>query len=165
MASTVSPSSWRASCPTFRLADSRTRADRTARAAKATPTNDRARRTPSGARSLRISGQGKAITAAEHGLDDPWRVRVLLDLPAEVLHVGVDGPLVAFELVAAPAVDQLVPRVDPSGDAGKRHEDAPLGRRELDHLAAGRHGPAVLVDDECAAPEGGCQRRGPFRRD
>src|SRR5207248_5680705 len=45
-----------------------------------------------------IAGQAEPVTAAQDGLHDPGIARILLNLAAQVLHVRVDGALVALEL-------------------------------------------------------------------
>src|SRR6267378_2257327 len=44
--------------------------------------------------------QAEPVARPQDGLDNTWVARIALDLAPEVLHVGVDGPLVAVELVA-----------------------------------------------------------------
>src|ERR1700722_17044765 len=82
-------------------------------AASATPTNASASCSPSrpikDRLRLTIPGKAKPVTAAEYGLYDRGIRRVLLDLPAQVLDVRVDGPLVALEVVPAHPVDQFKP--------------------------------------------------------
>src|SRR6185437_7754554 len=102
-----------------------------------------------------IAGQAEPVAAAEHGHDDDRVRRVLLDLAAEVLHVRVDRPLVALELVPAHPVDQLEAGVDAPGHGRERAEYPPLGGGERRLRAAHGHGPARLVDDQGPAPEAG----------
>src|SRR5690348_13710697 len=97
-----------------------------------------------------IAGQAEPVTTAEDGLHDPGISRIFLDLAAQVLHVRVDGALVALELVPAHPVDQLEPGVHPARHGGQRGEDAPLGGGQR-HGRAAHHGlPLRLVDDELA---------------
>src|SRR5882757_5821200 len=81
-----------------------------ATAASATPRNASASRSPrvlprwpppgGGSGASVIAGQAEPVAAAEHGHDDARVRRVILDLAAQVLHVRVDRPLVALELVS-----------------------------------------------------------------
>jgi hypothetical protein len=48
-----------------------------------------------------IAGQPEPVAAAQRGLHDHRMARVGLDLAAQVLHVRVDGPLIALELMSA----------------------------------------------------------------
>ena len=56
-----------------------------------------------------IAGQAEPVTAAQDGLDDPGVAGIVLDLAAQVLHMRVDGALIAFELIPPHPVDQLEP--------------------------------------------------------
>src|SRR6185437_3128155 len=97
-------------------------------AAKATARKVIASRSPSvSARAPRsvIAGQAQPVTAAEDGLDNARIGRIVLDLAPQVLHMRVDGSLVALELISPHPVDQLEPGVHPAGDRRERHEDAP----------------------------------------
>src|SRR5579859_4908831 len=83
-----------------------------------------------------ISGQAQPVAAAQDRLHDLRPGRVLLDLAAQVLHVRVDGALVALELIPADPVDQLEPGVHPARDGGQGTQDAPLGRGQVGRGAA-----------------------------
>ena len=85
-------------------------------------------RTASGGARLAVAGDGEPVAGAGDGLDQGGGVRVGFDLVAEVADVGVNGAFVAVVFVAAGPVDQLVPAVDPAGDAGQRGEQLPFGR-------------------------------------
>ena len=60
------------------------------------------------------------------------RVRVVLDLAADVLDVGVDRSLVRLERHALDGVEQLRPREDPPRLARELEQQPELGRREID---------------------------------
>src|SRR5580693_2072634 len=83
-----------------------------------------------------IAGQAQPVPAAQDRLHDLRPGRVLLDLAAQVLHVRVDGALVALELIPADPVDQLEPGVHPARDGGQGTQDAPLGRGQIGRGAA-----------------------------
>ena len=86
-------------------ASSATAASATARNASAS----RSAMVPCGEGRSSITGQAEPVAAAQHGLHD-LRVGWLgLDLAAQVLHMRVDGALIALELVPADPVDQLIP--------------------------------------------------------
>src|SRR4051794_21024536 len=74
------------------------------------PVSRAARESPRRGRLLPIRIDAEPVTPAEDGHDDLRMVRVPLDLPAQILHVGVDAALVPLELVAADAVDEFCPR-------------------------------------------------------
>src|SRR5713101_863699 len=128
-----------------------------ATAASATPTNARASRSPScpiqGPPTLTIPVQAEPVAAAEYGLHYDRIAGIFLDLPPQILDMGVDSALVALEVVAADAVNQLEPRVDPAGDRGQGYQDAPFRRSQLDFAAADLCHPPGLVDDQGAVPE------------
>src|SRR5439155_18257010 len=58
--------------------------------------------------------------------------RVRLELPADVLDVRVDGPLVRLEGHPVDRVEELGPGEDPAGRAGERGEQLEFRRREID---------------------------------
>jgi anti-sigma regulatory factor (Ser/Thr protein kinase) len=109
---------------------------------------------------LAVAGQAQPVPAAQYRLHDPRGARVRFDLTAQVLHVGVDGALVALELVPAYPVDQLSTRVHPAGNRGQRHQDPPLGRGQLHVRAAHPYLAARLVDDQDPAAVAGGVRCG-----
>src|SRR6185437_6111603 len=149
-----------------RMANSATAASATARNASASRSPRVLPRWPPPAARGReasvIAGQAEPVAAAKHGHDDAGVPRVVLDLAAQVLHVRVDRPLVAFELVSPHLVDQLEAGVDPPGDRGERAENPPLRGRKLDRRAAHGHRSPRLVDDQVPAAVAGdaLRRRG-----
>src|SRR3974390_3230589 len=102
---------------------------------------------------LPVTVEAEPVTRSQHRLDDHGVTRVALDLAPQVLHVRIDGALVALELVAAYLVDELVARVDAAGNPGQREQHTPLGRRELDGLAPHDREVPVLVDHELTGTE------------
>ena len=54
-----------------------------------------------------VALEAEPVAATQHGLDDLRAGGISLDLAAQVLHVRVDGPLIAVELIPADPVDQL----------------------------------------------------------
>src|SRR5215469_6750343 len=102
---------------------------------------------------LAIPGQAEPVAPAEYGLDDLRVTGILLDLAAQVLHVRVDRPLVALELIPANPVDQLETRVHPARHRGQGDQDSPFGRSQVDLGPADLRRPPRLVDDQRARPE------------
>ena len=66
-----------------------------------------------------IAAEGEPVAGAHDGLQDAGVVRVGFELVSQVADVRVDGAFVAFELVAAGAVDQLVPGEHAAGGGGE----------------------------------------------
>src|SRR3984957_13220180 len=166
---TTAPTAWlsrsrwvRDSWSTSAAARTAVRTVRSATAARATDTkaSDSRIRSVAASRALTIPVQAEAVAAAQHGLDDLRLAGVGLDLAPQVLDVRVDAALVALELVAARAVDDLVPRVDPPRDRRQRDQHAPLGRGQRHAGPADLDRPALLVDHQQALAIAG-RRGGP----
>src|SRR5262249_39608368 len=103
---------------------------------------------------LTVTGQAEAVAGAEHRLYDDGLGGIPFDLAAQGLDVGVDGSFVAFELVTAYPVDQLIPRVDTAGHSRKGGQDAPFCGGELDRRASYGDRVPLLVKDHLAAAVG-----------
>src|SRR5215469_12008341 len=82
-----------------------------------------------------IATQAEPVPPAEHRRDDLRAGRIGLNLAPQVLYVRVDGALIALELITPYPVDQLESRIHPAGHGCQGHEDAPLGRRQVDARA------------------------------
>ena len=85
---------------------------------------------------------------------EPTRVaRVVAELGAQVLDVGVDGALVALEVVAEDLLDKLHAGINAARVAGERGEQLELGGGEVDFLALDEDLVTRDVDDEVAEVE------------
>src|SRR5213592_2089459 len=82
------------------------------------------------------SGIGEPVADAVHGEHVPRASRGWFDLPADVLHVCVDGPLVGFEGHAVNRVEQLAASEHPAGLADERGQELELRRSEIDGALA-----------------------------
>src|SRR5260221_14271524 len=137
MAATVACSSRTAAARTSARSTKNTINANTLTDTRATATNTAARRTAIGTVSalvlpvtggaLSVAGPTEAIAAAQQGTDQQRIPRVALDLSPQVLHVRVDDPLVALELVTPYPVNEFVAGVHPSRVAGQGSQHAPLG--------------------------------------
>src|SRR5438132_2353058 len=97
-----------------------------------------------------LVGLREPVADAIDRLEVAGRRRQGLDLPADVLHVRVDGALVRLERDAADRLEQLGAREDAAGLGGKRGEELELRRRELDGPAGDGRLEAWHVEDEVA---------------
>src|SRR3990172_7473073 len=121
-------------------------------ASSAAPTIPRTNRRPRRPR-LVMRASPEAIAHARDGLHQSRRARVGLDLPAQVLDVGVDRPLVALVLVTLHAVDELGARERVAGPLREREQHPPLGRSETHDDAVAADLVAADVDHQRAAVE------------
>src|SRR6185503_2631019 len=78
----------------------------------------------------------EAIAHAVDGMDDFGLRHHRRDLPAQVLDMAVDRPVIDIEAVSPRQVQQLRPRIDRSWTLGHGDEQIVLGRRQLQWLTA-----------------------------
>ena len=102
------------------------------------PGRSRGRGRPGRGRARQGARLGDAVADAVDGQDVARLARVRLELPAEVLDVRVDRPLVRLEGDAVDGVEQLRAGEDAARLAGHRGQQRELGRRQLDGRARDR---------------------------
>ena len=83
-----------------------------------------------------LRGLGKPVPDAPDRPQVARGARVLFDLGAQAVDMGVHRVLVALELVAPDEVEQVRPAVRPAGVAGKKGQEVELLHRELHRLSA-----------------------------
>ena len=83
---------------------------------------------------VRFRGVFEAITHTMDRMQPLGVTRIVADLSAQVLHMRIDGALVAFEVVAEHLFHKLHARIDTSWIAAERGEQLEFAGRKIDDL-------------------------------
>ena len=105
---------------------------------------------------VRLIGLGRSLEAIADtvdGVEPLGLLGIIAQLGAKVLHVAIDGALIALKVVAEHLLDQLHAVVDATGVTGKRGEQLKLGSRQVDFLALDQNLVARDIDDQIAEVE------------
>src|SRR3990172_102755 len=112
-----------------------------------TPANAAARRN---ANDLRIRFRSELVPDTRDRHDVSRFTRVVAELAAEILHVGVDRALVALVFVSLHPSYELVARVHAARSGGEGNQQVELAPRKLHRLALDRDLPRLAVHDQRA---------------
>ena len=105
---------------------------------------------------VRLIGLGRGLEAIANTVDgiEPLRLLgVVAQLGAKVLHVAVDGALIALKVVAENLLNQLHTVVDTTGMTSKRGEQLKLGSGQVHFLVLDQNLVARDIDDQIAEVE------------
>ena len=105
---------------------------------------------------VRLIGLGRSLEAIADtvdGVEPLGLLGIIAQLGAKVLHVAIDGALIALKVVPKHLLDQLHTVVDTAGMTSKRGEQLELGSRQIDFLAFDQDLVARDIDDQIAEVE------------
>ena len=87
---------------------------------------------------VRLIGLGRSLEAIADtmdGVEPLGLLGIIAQLGAKILHVAIDGALIALKVIPEHFLDQLHAVIHTAGMAGKRGEQLELGSRQIDFLA------------------------------
>lgn len=105
---------------------------------------------------VRLIGLGRSLEAIADtmdGVEPLGLLGIIAQLGAKILHVAIDGALIALKVIPEHFLDQLHAVIHTAGMAGKRGEQLELGSRQIDFLALDQDLVARDIDDQIAEVE------------
>ena len=105
---------------------------------------------------VRLIGLGRSLEAIADtmdGVEPLGLLGIIAQLGAKILHVAIDGALIALKVIPEHFLDQLHAVIHTAGMTGKRGEQLELGSRQIDFLALDQDLVARDIDDQIAEVE------------